>query len=239
MEKELTYEYFFKDMSACPATEFFKKDEYVWQAIKNLKNLSIDRPEILGNVHKSAVLTGPIKIGKNSEIGPNVVIEGPVVIGENVSVRPGAYIRPNSVLGSNISIGHAVELKNSIIFDFAKISSHAFVGDSIIGKGARVATGSVTGNRRFDQKPVCINFNDKKIETGIEKFGLVLGDFSRLGLTVTTSPGTLAGPHCWVYSGSSISGFIKEKTLVKLRSTFEYVEKGENDLEFRDSEGKI
>ena len=239
MEKELQYDYFFRDMSACPALEFFKKDEYVWQTIKLLKNLSIDKPEILGNVHKSATLTGQIKIGKNSEIGPNVVIEGPVIIGENVSVRPGAYIRSNSILGSNISIGHAVELKNSIVFDFAKISSHAFVGDSIIGKGARVATGAVTGNRRFDQKPVTINFNDKKIETGIEKFGLVLGDFSRLGLTVTTAPGTLIGPNCWVYSGSSISGFIKERTLVKLRSTLEYVEKGENELKFKDSEGNI
>lgn len=238
--KELSHEYYFKDISSCPIKKAFENIEYVWETLKKKDELiKIEKSKIEGEVSKNTVIRGSVIIGKNTKIDDFVVIEGPVIIGSNCTIRPSALIRSGTVIGNNCVIGNHAEIKNSIIFDFAKLQSGCFVGDSIIGKGARVASGVILANRRFDQKPVTIKFKDKKYETGIEKFGCILGDYSRLGANVVTSPGTLIGSHVWVYSSTSVYGFIKEKSLVKLKQDLEIVEKEEHDLEFKDREGKI
>jgi len=237
--KELRYDYFFRNMEACPIKKAFEGIEYVWEALKKkdrvMKVEDKKRMRIPGNVS----ISGRVVIGKDTLIDDYCVIKGPSIIGEGCRIRSGVLIRPGTIIGNSCVIGHGSEIKNSIVFDYAKISSNCFVGDSIIGEGARLGSGAITGNRRFDQKPVTIKFKEKRYDTGYEKFGCVLGDYSRLGANVVTNPGTLIGPYTWVYGCSSIGGFIKERTLVKLRQKFELVEKEKQVLAFRDREGKV
>lgn len=235
-----TLETYFEDMEACPCKEVFKKIRYPWQALKKKDEImDFSKNKIEGEIAETAKITGDVVIGKGTIIEDNVVIEGPCIIGKDCLIRPGAMIRPKSVIGNNVVIGHGVEIKNSIIFDECKISTNSFVGDSVLGKGARVASGAITGNRRFDQKKVEIKIGKKTYPTEMEKFGCILGEYARIGANCSTAPGTLIGKHTWTYSNMLIRGVIPPKKLLKLRQEIEIIDKEETILKREDSEGKV
>lgn len=231
---------YFDDMEACPCKEVFEQIEYPWQALKK-KDEIIDFSQNMteGEVAKTAEITGNVVIGKGTIIGSNVTIEGPCIIGANCTIRPGAMIRPKSIVGNNVVVGHGAEIKNSIIFNEAKISTNSFVGDSILGKGARVASGTIIGNRRFDQKKINIKIEEEVYPTETEKFGCILGEYVRIGANCSTAPGTLIGKHTWTYANIMIRGTIPPKKLLKLRQEIETVDKEETILEMKDNEGKV
>jgi len=238
--KELQVRYYFKDLNSCPIRKAFSNTKYVWEALeKKDKILNLEHSVLKGRVSDKSVIENHVVIDKKTIVDPFVFIKGPVIIGENCTIRSGALIRPFTIIGDNCVIGHNVEIKNSIVFDYAKISTNSFLGDSIIGKGGRTGSGVITGNRRFDQKKIVFRFATSKYETEFEKFGCVLGDYSRLGANAVTAPGALIGPFSWIYGLSSIRGFVKERTLVKLRQGFESIEKDEQILEYLDREGNI
>ena len=239
--EETKLSYYFDDLDAFPFSEilidldhlenYFAEKEKIVQSFK--KDVRID----LGQ-HVS--VRGEVVIGEGTTVDPYVVIEGPIYIGKNVTIRSGALIRPGSIIGDNAVIGHGVEVKNVHTARGAKMSSHAFVGDSILGKGARMGGGAETGNRRFDQAEISLKIKDAVISTGMDKFGAILGDYVRLGAQTITSPGTVVGKNTWVYGNTSLAGFVPKQSLVKLRQTIEIVEKeGEHILKDVDQEGKI
>ncbi len=156
------------------------------------------------------------QVGEGTEIGQYVVIEENVQIGKNCLIRSHVLLRSGTVIGDNCVIGHGSEIKNTYICDEAKIGSHCFVGDSIIGKGARIGSGTITGNRRFDQKPIDWLTNEGKVASTKDKLGLLLGDYARLGAHVTTNPGVIIGAYTWVSGGEVVSQHIPEKTFVKI-----------------------
>ncbi|MDR0936068.1 MAG: hypothetical protein LBM98_05225 [Oscillospiraceae bacterium] len=145
-----------------------------------------------------------------SEIPAGVSIKGPVYIGRGVELSPGAYIRPYSVICDNCVIGHGSEIKAAVLFPGAKVGSLCFVGDSVLGRGARVGSGSITANRRFDQGNVVIHGISKaeNINSGRDYLGALLGDYARLGANCTTLPGTRIGSYTWVYPATKVSGLI-------------------------------
>ena len=206
---ETDYRYYFKNYED---NEMFKKllpnVENVWEIRANAKeylkkeiegkNVKENNGELLGNVN----FIGNYYIGKGTKIYDRVTIEGPVYIGENVEIKPGAYIRPGSIISDNCSIGFNSEVKAAVLQKGAKVASLAFVGDSILGKSARIGSGVITANRRFDQG----NIN----KTNSDFFGLVLGDNSRMGANSVSFPGTFVGPYTWVFPLTQIHGFIPE-----------------------------
>ncbi len=222
--------------SICPT--IFDNMQYPWQVVKEKGSIfDIKKSEINGKIGINAAITGSVKIGKGTVVEPFAVIEGPVIIGKNCIVRPHAWIRPNCIIGDDCVIGHGVELKNALLFNKAKIGTNCFVGDSILGYAARVGSGTILGNRRFDQRIVEIKIGNEIFSTLTDKFGAILGDFVRLGAGVMASPGTIIGMHTWVYGGAQISGFIPADSLVKVRQTQEVVEKRRLDLKDVDLEG--
>ena len=195
----------------------------IWEMHKNAMNflsnevVSKNKKENFGScIDKNKVtFIGNYIIGEGTVIYPGVVIEGPVFIGKNVKIMPGAYVRPGTIVGDKCVIGFNSEVKNSIIQNGAKIASLAFVGDSILGKSARIGSGVITANRRFDQKNITLKFeNGEKYDTGEDFFGCILGDYSRLGAKCVTSPGTFIGPYTWIYPSTAIHGFIPEQKRV-------------------------
>jgi bifunctional UDP-N-acetylglucosamine pyrophosphorylase/glucosamine-1-phosphate N-acetyltransferase len=145
-----------------------------------------------------------------SEIPAGVSVKGPVYIGRNVELSPGAYIRPYSVICDNCVIGHGSEIKAAVLFPGAKVGSLCFVGDSVLGRGARVGSGSITANRRFDQGNVIVHGAEKadNNDSGRDYLGALLGDYARLGANCTTLPGTQIGSYTWVYPATKVSGLI-------------------------------
>ena len=163
-----------------------------------------------GNVH----YYGNYHIGEGTVIYNDVTIIGPVYIGKGCELMPGAIIRPYTVIGDNCSVGHGSEVKHSVLFGGAKVASLAFVGDSVLGASARIGSGVITANRRFDQRDIMLKTPGGVCGVGDSYFGVILGDSSRLGANSVTLPGTHIGPYTWIYPLTTVSGFIPSEKRV-------------------------
>lgn len=193
------------------------------------------RTEILGNVG-GASITGPVYIGPGSVIESGAAIDGPVFIGSGCHVHHGAQIRNGTILGDHCVVGHSAEIKASVCMTGSKMQSGVFVGDSVIGVSARLGSGTILSNRRFDQKAITLGSGEFKLPTEHQFVGTILGDYSRLGANVVAAPGTVVGPHTWVASLASIWGYIPRGKLVLLKQELEYRDK--EDLELRSGIGE-
>ena len=167
----------------------------IWETLKNLNNylksLKLGKIEI--DIPKGVTLVHPerISIEKGTVLEPGSYIEGPCFIGKGVQVRHGAYIRPNVIIGDHAVVGHASELKHAILLNRCSAAHFNYVGDSIIGNRVNLGAGVVCANFRLDKKKIAVTLPEKKIETGLRKFGAVIGDDSQLGCHTVINPGTL------------------------------------------------
>lgn len=192
-------------------------------ALRHLKSMFDGlTTDIQGEVHDNVSITGPVRIGKGSVIHGNVSIEGPVIIGENVRVSSHAQIRQCAYIGNDCVVGHSADIKHALCIDGSKIQDGTFAGDSVIGHGARVGSGAIIANRKFNQTEIAIKTLDgQTVPTGMEFFGALLGAMVRLGANVVTSPGTVVYPHTWVGSGAVLHGTHAGDQLITVKQELE------------------
>ena len=211
------YKYYFKNYEDNEIfKELVKEIKNVWEIRDKAKDylkreiedkcIKVNKATVLGNIN----LIGNYYIDEGTKIYSGVTIEGPVYIGKNVEIKPGAYIRPGSIISDNCSIGFNSEIKSAVLQKGAKVASLAFVGDSILGKSARIGSGVITANRRFDQDTIKVKINNEKEDTKTDYFGLVIGDNSRIGANSASFPGTFIGPYTWIFPLTQVHGFIPE-----------------------------
>ena len=216
--KELNY--YFKNIESFTEKEIFENTKFVWEPLSKLDNYLkekiVDKDIKInkGTTEEFCSIQGNYFIDENTNIGANTTIIGPVIIGKNVTIMPGTLIRSGTIIGDNVVMGHGSEIKHSIIQNNAKIQSFTFCGDSIIGKSTRIGSGTILANRRFDQKDIEIKIQNEKYNTGLNFFGVIVGDNSRIGANCTTSPGTLIGPYTYIFPGVKVWGFIEEQKRV-------------------------
>lgn len=207
------------DLSSFAHAALFEENEPVWTALKKIGSYlcTLKLGNIQGEVEKGAFLVNPeeISIGANSIVESGAYIQGPCMIGEHCQVRHGAYIRGNLLTGNRCVIGHATEVKNSILLDHAQASHFAYVGDSILGNHVNLGAGTKCANLRFDNHHVSIIWNERRIDSGLRKFGAIIGDFAQTGCNSVTNPGTLMGKHSRLGPCATVSGIIPEKYVVK------------------------
>jgi len=175
--------------------------------------------EIHGTVHPAAHLSGPVFVGKGSIIRPGVVIDGPVYIGEDCEIGPNCWLRPGATLGRGCKVGQASEIKNSILFDYAKAPHHNYVGDSIVGEGANLGCGTVTANFRHDGKTHFTVLQKleggafvagPKFDTGRRKLGAIIGDGVHTGIHTAIYPGRKLWPGVVTLPGQIVDSDIIE-----------------------------
>lgn len=204
--------YYFNHLEELSFKDLFFDSKNVLEIFDKLENYldekTKNKQECLAKVSKFVSLNGDYIIGENTKISDFTTIVGPVIIGKNVKIMPGAFIRPYTIIGDDCEIGHGSEIKHAIIMDKAKVASHVFVGDSLIGYKTRIGSGAILANRRFDQGQVVLKKDDKILELNHDFFGSVIGDSSRLGANTTTYPGTFIGKYTWIYPNTVVSGFI-------------------------------
>ena len=202
-------------------SDLLEKDAPVWEALNKLpeylKSQNLGKIEI--HIPEGVFLENPesISIGKGSVIEPGVYIKGPVLIGANCKVLHGAYVRENVILGDGAVVGHSSEVKNSILLPGAHAAHFNYVGDSILGRNSNLGAGVKCANMKFDKKNVSVEIDQKKIDTGLRKMGLILGDNSQVGCNAVTSPGTLIGKEVFCYPCSHIRGSIPSHARVKTK----------------------
>lgn len=167
-----------------------------------------------------------ITIGAGSEIHPTAVIEGPIYIGRGVAIRAGAYLRGGCWIEDGALIGANTEVKHSILLAGAKAPHLAYVGDSILGAGVNLGAGTVLSNFRHDGKEIVLRVGDSTLPTGLRKLGAVLGDGVQTGCNCVLHPGCVVGAGTSIYPGVQMrSGVHAGGRIIKLRQQLQDVEK--------------
>ena len=148
-------------------------------------------------------------------MAPTASITGPCIIGKDTEVRHCAFIRGNALVGEGAVVGNSTELKNVILFNKVQVPHYNYVGDSILGYKSHMGAGSITSNVKSDKKLVKVHTPEGDIETGIKKFGAMLGDEVEVGCGSVLNPGTVIGPHSNIYPLSSVRGVVAANSIYK------------------------
>ena len=202
------------DLNETKAGEYLKGFTYPWEALSGIGELikkigeTLD-PEIYEKKGED------IWIAKSAKIWPTVSITGPCIIGRDVEVRQCAFIRGKAIVGDGAVVGNSTELKNVILFNKVQVPHYNYVGDSILGYKAHMGAGAVTSNVKQDKKNVTVAYKGRKVETGLRKFGAMLGDNVEVGCNSVLNPGTVVGRCSNVYPLSCVRGFVPEKSVYK------------------------
>jgi NDP-sugar pyrophosphorylase family protein len=216
--KDLSPHYFFK-LQNYVHYPVFEKCEFVWEVLPKLKNyiLSLDLGSISVEVPHQAFIEHPelVSIGEGTIIEPGAFIRGPCVIGKNCQIRHGAYIRGSVLIGDHCVVGHDTEVKNAIFMDYAQAGHFAYLGDSVLGRYVNLGAGTKCANLKLDKTNICLKNNGNNLDSGLRKFGAILGDYSQTGCNSVTNPGTLLGPASQLYPCVNVGGFIPASSLVK------------------------
>jgi NDP-sugar pyrophosphorylase family protein len=205
------------DLSCSIAGEYLSGFEYPWEALKGIKDLILTLGPTLGEEYTETAPT--VWVHRTAKIFPSAYLGAPCIIGPDTEVRHCAFIRGSALVGKGCVVGNSVELKNVILFDGVQVPHYNYVGDSILGHMAHMGAGSVTSNVKSDRGLVVVKNGGEKIETGLKKFGAMLGDFVEVGCNSVLNPGTVIGRHSNVYPTSCVRGMIPERCIWKNNGT--------------------
>ena len=156
-----------------------------------------------------------IWIAKSAKIAPSACIAGPCIIGENTEVRHCAFIRGNALVGNNCVVGNSTELKNVVLVGKVQVPHYNYVGDSVLGYGSHMGAGSITSNVKSDKTLVAVKNDGETLETGLKKFGAMIGDGVEVGCGSVLNPGTVIGKNTNIYPLSSVRGVVEANSIYK------------------------
>ena len=162
-------------------------------------------------------ISSNLKTERKGEIHDQAALQGDVSIGEGSIIEPEALI-----------IGHAVEIKNSLLFNRCKVPHFNYVGDSILGYQVHLGAGAILSNYRLIRGKVNVLLDEKKIKTAMEKFGALVGDRTEIGCNSVLQPGTIIGKDCVLYSNINFGGVLPASRLVKSKNELIVVPREEN-----------
>ena len=211
--RELTNKELF-DTDKTIAKQLIDQFEYPWQVLSSIRDFITQ----LGNTLSSDEYYSPkenVWISKSATVAENATILAPTIICEDAEIRHCAFIRGCAIVGRGAVVGNSSELKNCILFDRAQIPHFNYVGDSIVGYKSHLGAGSITSNLKSDGSNVTILYKDKRVQTGLRKFGAAVGDLVEVGCSSVLNPGTVIGKHTNVYPLSSVRGFVNSESIFK------------------------
>ena len=154
-------------------------------------------------------------IAKSANVFPSAYVHGPAIIGKDAEVRHCAFIRGNAIVGEGAVVGNSTELKNVVLFNKVQVPHYNYVGDSVLGYKAHMGAGSITSNVKADKMLVKVHAGTENIETGLKKFGAMLGDHVEVGCNAVLNPGTVIGRETNVYPTSMVRGFVPARSIFK------------------------
>ena len=201
------------DLNHSLAGNYLAGFDYPWQALKGIKELILTLGPALGEDYTEVAPT--VWVHKTATVAPSAYLGAPCIIGAGTEIRHCAFIRGSALVGDNCVVGNSVELKNVILFDNVQVPHYNYVGDSILGYKSHMGAGAVTSNVKSDKTLVVVKNGDEKVETGLKKFGAMLGDFVEVGCNSVLNPGTVIGRHSNVYPTSCVRGMVPENSIWK------------------------
>ena len=202
------------DLNETIAAELFEGKTYPWEVLPEIGDFIIKLGKTLDPSEYEAKGEN-VWIAKSAKVYPSAYINGPAIIDEDAEVRHCAFIRGNAIVGKGAVVGNSTELKNVILFNKVQVPHYNDVGDSILGYKAHMGAGSITSNVKSDKTLVVVRAGEDSMETGLKKFGAMLGDEVEVGCNSVLNPGTVIGRHSNVYPTSMVRGFIPSNSIFK------------------------
>mgnify|MGYP001401253921 CR=1 FL=1 len=202
------------DLSKTSAVKLFESTLYPWEVLCHIS----DFIKYLGNELDPGMyekIGDCIWIAKDASVAPSASISGPCIIESGAEIRHCAYIRGNALIGAGAVVGNSCEVKNSILFARVQVPHFNYVGDSILGFASHMGAGAITSNVKSDKSNITISTSGGRVETGLRKFGAVLGDFVEIGCNSVLNPGSVIGRHTIVYPLSRVRGVVPEHSIYK------------------------
>lgn len=219
--KELTVAALY-DLNETIAKDIFDGATYPWEVLPKIKDFILELGNSLSEEEYEKAGEN-IWIAKSAKVAPSASITGPAIIGKDAEVRHCAFIRGNAIVGEGAVVGNSTELKNVILFNKVQVPHYNYVGDSILGYKAHMGAGSITSNVKSDKTLATVKTADGVIETGLKKFGAMLGDEVEVGCGTVLNPGSVVGSHSNIYPLSMIRGYVPAGSIYKKQG--EIVEK--------------
>ena len=202
------------DLDHTLAADYLRAFTYPWEALAGLKQFILDLGETLDPLEYDQV-SEHVWVHKTAVVYPSAYLGAPCIIGPNTEVRHCAFIRGSALVGADCVVGNSVELKNVILFDHVQTPHYNYVGDSILGYRAHMGAGSITSNVKSDKTLVVVHNGAEQIETGLKKFGAMLGDYVEVGCNSVCNPGTVIGRHANIYPTSCVRGTVPAESIFK------------------------
>lgn len=202
------------DLKETIAAKLFEGVTYPWEVLPKISDFicalgeTLD-PEIFEKRGEN------IWVAKNATVALTACLNGPLIIDENAEIRHCAFIRGNAIVGKGAVVGNSTELKNVVLFNGVQVPHYNYVGDSVLGHKSHMGAGSITSNVKSDKTLVVVKDAGEQIETGLKKFGAMLGDFVEVGCGSVLNPGTVIGSHTNVYPLSSVRGVVPSHSIYK------------------------
>ena len=202
------------DLNETIAAEIFEGKTYPWEVLPKISSFILELGKTLSEDDYEKRGEN-VWIAKSAKVAPTAFINGPAIIGKDAEIRHCAFIRGNAIVGEGAVVGNSTELKNVILFNKVQVPHYNYVGDSVLGYKSHMGAGSITSNVKSDKKLVVVKADGEKIETGMKKFGAMLGDEVEVGCGSVLNPGTVVGSHSNIYPLSSVRGFVPANSIYK------------------------
>jgi len=213
------------DLEQTDHAALFDGCQYAWEALKKLRDyLKANlRPALHNRCDGTAYIGEQVFIGEGTVVEDGVMIRGPAIIGRNCQLRHNAYLREDVIVGDNCVVGNSCELKHVLMFNHCQAPHFNYVGDSILGHKAHLGAGVKISNIKLDRTNVTVDMDGKPFDTGLRKFGALLGDGSETGCNVVLNPGSVVGRAAIIYPNVNWRGILPPNMIAKNRSAVEVV----------------
>jgi NDP-sugar pyrophosphorylase family protein len=213
------------DLTQSEHAAIFDGCHYAWEALKKIEaHLAAHlKPELKNQCEGRAFIGEQVFIGEGTVVEDGVMIKGPAFIGRNCQIRHNAYIRENVIVGDGCVVGNSSELKNSLLFNGSQVPHFNYIGDSILGHKAHLGAGVKISNVKFLPGNVTVEVAGAPLDTGLRKFGALLGDHAEAGCNAVLNPGTILGRGAIVYPNVFWRGILAAGMIAKNRAAVEIV----------------
>lgn len=196
------------------AADLFQGAKYPWELLSKISSFILELGAALPTDRYTQVKEN-VWVANSAKVAPTACINGPAIIDEEAEIRHCAFIRGNAIVGKGAVVGNSTELKNVILFNKVQVPHYNYVGDSILGFKSHMGAGSITSNVKSDKTLVVVKNGEEQIETGLKKFGAMLGDCVEVGCNSVLNPGTVIGRNSNVYPTSMVRGCIPAGSIYK------------------------
>jgi len=218
-------DFFSLPTSLAPFARHFRPDVPPWEWLKQISAAlaaltdGTTAPERPPGVH----VEGHLWVHPSVKLPPYATIIGPTWIGAHTEIRPGAFIRGNVIVGERCVLGNACEFKNCLLMDNVAVPHFNYVGDSVLGNRAHFGAGVICSNLRLDQQPIVVRTEDRTYETGLKKFGAILGDEAEVGCNAVLNPGSVLGRRALVTPAIAFGGYLPPATIAHARAAIKFI----------------